>query len=174
VQDAKNPQAIIERLDELFHDPVFWVATVASGLVVTIIGNYATRALDRFCATYRNSRLHQKGMADAAVQAAARHLAEHPSERYDLKLDVLYYGQRELFYTVASVIMVVFAAMEINVMRFSIGFAALAAAAVSWINVGVYFLREQRAKRILRSFYQLSNTKSYDDVVDEIISGHTG
>ena len=101
-------------------------------------------------------------------------LAEHPSERYDLKLDVLYYGQRELFYTVASVIMVVFAAMEINVMRFSIGFAALAAAAVSWINVGVYFLREQRARRILRSFYQLSNTKSYDDVVDEIISGHTG
>ena len=168
------PRAMIERLNELFHDPVFWVATVACGLVVTIIGNYATRLLDRFCATYRNSRLHHKGMADAAVRAAARHLTEHPNERYDLKLDVLYYSQREIFYATATTILLVFAVIEINIMRFSIGFPALAAAVLSWINVGVYFLREQRARRILRTIYQLSKTRSYDDVVDEIISGHAG
>ena len=113
-------------------------------------------------------------MADAAVRAAARHLTEHPNERYDLKLDVLYYSQREIFYATATTILLVFAVIEINIMRFSIGFPALAAAVLSWINVGVYFLREQRARRILRTFYQLSKTRSYDDVVDEIISGHAG
>jgi hypothetical protein len=83
---------ILNRVASLLRDPLFWIATVICGLIVTVVGNYLTRASDRLFASYRLSRQRKFEITERSVNAGAQHLLEHPSERFDVKLDVVFYS----------------------------------------------------------------------------------
>lgn len=164
-------QSAIDRLADLVVDPVFWVATVACGLFVTVVGNYATRFADRSFGAYRTRQLRRKGNVEASVQAAADHLVQHPNERFDLKLDILFYSQKSILYGVVTVACLVLTVVGLNMWPTGkyVTVACLVLALVAWFLVALYFQRERRARRVLSTYYQLSNIKTYDAVLDESV-----
>jgi hypothetical protein len=168
------PQQTIDRLLGLLHDPIFWIATVAFGLLITITGNYITRAADMLWARYRGQKKERNVALEASVLAAARHILEHPDERFDLKLDILFYSQRSILYSAWTVTFLALAVLAKVLSEDTIAkvftLTSLIMGLISWLLVGLYFLRERRARRVLIAFSRVSKSKTYNEVLDEFIA----
>ena len=166
---------IVERVFGLLQDPVFWVSSIAGGFIVTVIGNYATRSFDRALSKRRIRQRRKLSVADAAVGAAAEHLLKHPGERFDLKLDVLFFSQRAIMLSALGVAFFVLAAAMMPLI--------LTLPTIKWLVIGVlliglivftmfltYVNREHRALKVLWEFNRRRNTKTYDDILDEYLA----
>lgn len=170
---------VVERIVGLLNDPIFWVSTVVCGVIVSVLGNYATRYADMLFASYRVRRSRRSEVLDAAVNAAATHVLAHPNQVYDVKLDILFFGQRAVLYSAFMVVFLVmssyFATRPIHytAQRWLV-LATLLTALGTWVMVLISVMRERRARRVLLAYYRLSKRKTYDDFLDQSIADTSG
>jgi hypothetical protein len=148
------------RLSLLVFDPVFWVTTILCGLLLGIIANYLTRFVDRLLVSVSAKRQAKAEATNASILAEAKRLLEHPDERFDLKLDVLFFGARVIRFYVTSLLLVLLSlALQGKPSRGSkvMSLVLLVLALLGWTLSTVYHNRERRALRIISAYARLKN-----------------
>lgn len=83
-------QTFGERLIGLLSDPLFWLVTIFLGIVLSVIGNYATRISDRILSLFSKRRQEARKRREDYIDSEARRLISRPQERFDAKLDEIY------------------------------------------------------------------------------------
>ena len=154
----------LSKLSELFTDPVFWIATIFCGLLLGILANYLTRVADRLIARASTRRQANVQAANSSIREAATRLLRHPADRFDVKLDVLFYQAAQIRWGIFALVFFTLGIGARSIPNFfprplasivllicmSIGIAA-------WSMLGVSFLRESRALRILDAYEGLKS-----------------
>jgi hypothetical protein len=163
----------MQRVTLLLSDPLFWMVTVALSLALSVVANYVTRGIDRWWSHRRTETEGQQAKQIAAYEAVAAHLASHPRDQFNLRLDILYFGQQKLFFSLASLVSDMFAV--IGALLFKQGFTIwlfLTAFVGGFITflLSVYATsRQARARRALRAYERISADRSYADVLNDAL-----
>jgi hypothetical protein len=85
----------LTRLSQLLTDPIFWITTILCGLILGVFANYLTRVADQLIARVSDRRRHKLQAASDLIKQEAVRLMRHPDERFDIKLDLLFYRENE-------------------------------------------------------------------------------
>jgi hypothetical protein len=86
---------LLPRLSQLLTDPIFWITTILCGLILGVFANYLTRVADQLIARVSERRRLRLRAASDLINQEATHLMQHPDERFDIKLDLLFYRENE-------------------------------------------------------------------------------
>jgi multisubunit Na+/H+ antiporter MnhB subunit len=153
---------ISTRLLSLARDPLFWIGTVFCGLVVSTLANYFTRMTDRFITAFSSRRQKRLAAQNSSLREEAARLLEHPGERFDLKLDVLYYGGRMLLFGIYGCTFVALSALaelriSNDILRAVLIGVLLLSALFAILQLARYRFKEQRALEILWQYEDLKN-----------------
>jgi hypothetical protein len=107
---------ITDRLLGLFGDPLFWIGSVFVGILINVIGNYLTRYSDTFIAKVSLRKQLKLEMKQQEISKAVDRLLASPTERFDVKLDVLFYMLQRVLWgiglTVSIILAYLFALLE--------------------------------------------------------------
>lgn len=91
------------KLSQLLTDPIFWITTILCGLILGVFANFLTRVADQLIARVSNRRRQRLQAASDSIKEEAVHLMRHPDERFDIKLDLLFYRINETAWTLLAV-----------------------------------------------------------------------
>jgi hypothetical protein len=100
---------ITDRLLGLFGDPLFWIGSVFVGVLINVIGNYLTRFSDTFVAKVSLRRQLQLETKQQEISKAVDRLLVSPTERFDIKLDVLFYMLQRILWVVGFAVFMILA-----------------------------------------------------------------
>lgn len=85
----------LTRLSQLLTDPIFWITTILCSLILGVFANYLTRVADQLIARVSDRRRYRLQAASDLIKQEAVDLMRHPDERFDIKLDLLFYRENE-------------------------------------------------------------------------------
>ena len=89
-------ETLWNRFIDLVSDPLFWVVTVFFGAIVGIIGNYGTRISDRTLSLFSARRKRAREKYEREIEEEVQKLMNHPQERFDAKLDMIWFLLRAI------------------------------------------------------------------------------
>lgn len=85
-----------EKILNLLMDPIFWLGSGLVALVMNVIANYATRGTDKIISLFSTRRRQAIEQKNQFIYQEAERLLNNPGERFDVKLDVLFYLLRTI------------------------------------------------------------------------------
>lgn len=77
-------------IPQLLASPTFWFTTVIAGIIVGILGNFATNGIQKIWGRFSETQRMKSEAQEKAFQAEVQDLIDNPSKVVDIKLDAIY------------------------------------------------------------------------------------
>jgi len=139
---------LTQKFLNIFSDPFFWIVSGGFALLINVLAYYVTRRTDRLLSVFSSRRKRKVEERAHLLNQEVQRLIANPGERFDLKLDILFYVLRQILMAVLTAISVSIVAAEHNLWRLIFSLSAM----VTLTMILVYFKRERKALRILWAF----------------------
>ena len=165
-------ETLTDRLINLITDPLFWIVTILIGLVVSVIGNYATRISDRILSIFSIRIKQSRERENEQINEYAKMLMDKPQDRFDAKLDIIYSVQKQIYYFLSAILflllsLVLFIVTKVDntlpVYKYILakggGLLFIIIGAIGLIAAIYERSNETRNQKIIRKFYQFQREK---------------
>jgi len=140
-------------IPQLLASPTFWFSAVIVGILVGVIGNFATNGLQKIWAKFSETQRKKNDEQEKAFQLEVQDLVANPSKVTDLKLEAIYSLLsnivRLMFYLVLTNLAISIPLGVIN-LAFSAAFSVLA------VSIAQSAIKNDNHVRKVLKAYELS------------------